>query len=298
MQTKTDTENGDFKKALKIFKLELKQMSGAPSEEQREFTVYYERKRLGRYKAKGSVCSPTDTSGCYKMTCKMLYKSPFLKRTDPESQNNCRLLDCQASRETVMFGGEKACPIGHYLKGFSEEGAPLCIPFRSCNKGELVTGFDSTTGEPQCTQRIECGEGEKLMGISSNGQPRCRSLETICQSAPINWVWDDKCKMCHPPCETGTTWNDKECTCLCSASTACTSDKVWDTNQCTCIDRCSTGLLWSETCKRCYTPCPDGQTWDDSSCSCEVRCNPGYENWNGSTCVRNTWDDSSCSCGA
>ena len=243
-------------------------MSGAPSEEQREFIVYYERKRLGRYKTKGSVCSGTDTSGCYTMTCKMLYKSPFLKRTDPASQNNCRLLDCQASRETVMFGGEKVCPIAHYLKGFNTDGAPLCIPFRSCEKGELVTGFDPTTGEPKCTKRIECEEGEKLMGITANGGPDCKSLEDICTEPPNSLVWDDKCKMCHPTCGTGTTWNDKECTCLCSATTPCESSEKWDTNLCKCIDRCSGVYRWSQTCRRCYAPCTGGQAWDNSSCSC------------------------------
>ena len=313
IKTKSTTELGGFPEEnplLIIKKLELKQVHSADPD-QREFTVYYEKKGLGRFSTRGNrACTSTNLSGCYKLTCKMSYKNPFLPDTNPESANNCKLLDCVAS-EDVLRG--QTCPDGQYLQGFGEFEELTCAPLpTACPSGQALRGFNPDGTAGVCASVLSsssstCPPGQIPKGLKSDGSVNCGA---ICGSTQ---QWSEICKKCYNTAPSGKNWSHAECDFVCSSRRTCSASQRWDESTCACVNKCATGETHDSICenkeqepkaKFCYAPCSVGTRWSSDTCSCVSKCPTGSE-WlttcNPARCKPTcpsgtTWDASTCRC--
>ena len=316
IKAKSTTESGGFPEdnpLLLIKKLELKQVHSSDSD-QREFTVYYEKKGLGRFSTRENrACTSTNLSGCYKLSCKMSYKNPFLPDTNPESTNNCKLLDCVAS-EDVLRG--QACPEGQYLQGFGEFEELTCATLPTpCPDGEVLTGFNADGTAGACASVLSssddsCSSGQIPIGLDATGNIEC---DAICGSGKR---WSEICKKCykHPP-SSGKTWSHAECDFVCSSpNPTCSGNSAqkWNESTCACVNKCAPGETHDPICEGkeqdpkpqfCYAPCVAGEHWSPDACSCVSNCPEGVD-WVAAPCNRckptcssgTIWSSSSCRC--
>ena len=309
IKAKSTTESGGFPEdnpLLLIKKLELKQVHSSDSD-QREFTVYYEKKGLGRFSTRENrACTSTNLSGCYKLSCKMSYKNPFLPDTNPESTNNCKLLDCVAS-EDVLRG--QACPEGQYLRGFGEFEELTCATLPTpCPDGQILTGFNDAGTQGVCapvlsSRSSSCPDGQIPTGLDATGDIEC---DAICG---LGQQWSEICKKCYvpPTSSSNKKWSHTECDFVCKNPTTCSASQKWNEGTCACVNKCATGETHDPICEGkeqefCYAPCVAGEHWSPDACSCVSNC-PEEVEW-VATCNRckptcptgTTWNASSCRC--
>ena len=276
------TKGSLFKQRLNIRKLEFRKTP------EKLLTVYYSKAGLGdqetlpKQDGTAGVCTATDQSDCYFISCKVDYKCD-----DQTCTKGCESLNCATTQEfaSVKTIDTKAglkgvkCDDGKYLKGFDSDGGKICVdlqetntlPTGSCPDGQVLKGFDAE-GNRDCISVTCPNAGEFLKGFDENGRPDCRKpcyggqiyYESIDLENPVGGLSTAKYKVgssfqpypgevpventrkrfCECPANK-PDWNGEKCR-------ACTSDQRWVESENACM--LCTGGDWEGS--RCV--CPSG----------------------------------------